>query len=129
MNCAYHSDREPVGACVSCGKLICVECKTVIKDKIYCNPCVEKIFAQRSPDEITEERKSTAKQQEYTKSEDKVIEPDKIETPSKDKKTDQIKKTQRNWKKRIIILFVIVLVLAILGFIIYTVFNPLVITI
>ena len=49
MNCAYHTDREPVGACVACGKLICVECKTEISGNIYCNPCVEKMFNEGKP--------------------------------------------------------------------------------
>jgi hypothetical protein len=43
-SCAYHPKREAVGACVSCGKLVCAECKTVLGDKIYCNPCADKIF-------------------------------------------------------------------------------------
>ena len=44
MQCAYHPDREPVGACVSCGKLICVECKALLGGKMYCTPCADKIF-------------------------------------------------------------------------------------
>ena len=43
-NCAYHPDRDAVGACVSCGRLICLECKTVLAGKTYCNPCVDKQF-------------------------------------------------------------------------------------
>ncbi len=43
MNCYVHSDREAVGVCVSCGKPICSECKVLIKDKYYCNSCVNKI--------------------------------------------------------------------------------------
>ena len=44
MQCAYHPDREPVGACVACGRLICVECKALLGGKIYCTPCADKIF-------------------------------------------------------------------------------------
>jgi hypothetical protein len=44
MQCAYHPDREPVGACVSCGRLICVECKALLGGKMYCTPCADKIF-------------------------------------------------------------------------------------
>jgi len=40
MNCYYHPDRDVVGMCVSCGKPICLECKVVFKDKLYCNPCI-----------------------------------------------------------------------------------------
>ncbi len=45
MNCYYHPDREAIGACVNCGRLICAECKTVLAEKIYCNPCADKLFA------------------------------------------------------------------------------------
>ena len=41
MNCYYHSDREVVGMCVSCGKPICLECKVVLKERLYCNTCVD----------------------------------------------------------------------------------------
>lgn len=41
MNCYNHSDREAVGMCVSCGNPICLECKVIFKDKLYCNPCIE----------------------------------------------------------------------------------------
>ncbi len=46
MQCAYHPDREPSGACVSCGRLICIECKALLGGKIYCTPCADKIFVQ-----------------------------------------------------------------------------------
>lgn len=46
MKCAYHPEREPVGACVACGRLICVECKALLGGKIYCTPCADKIFVQ-----------------------------------------------------------------------------------
>lgn len=94
MNCAYHPDREPVGACVSCGKLICVECKTIIKDKIYCNPCVEKIFAQGIPDSKPEEPKSKA-EQEYIEREDIVIASDTKEQSTKDEKPAKKTLTER----------------------------------
>ena len=47
MQCAYHPEREPVGACVACGRLICVECKALLGDKLYCTPCADKIFVQK----------------------------------------------------------------------------------
>lgn len=43
-NCAYHPERDSVGACVNCGQLICAECKVVLTGKIYCNPCADKLF-------------------------------------------------------------------------------------
>jgi hypothetical protein len=36
MKCAYHPDRDAVGACVNCGKLVCSECRTILGEKIYC---------------------------------------------------------------------------------------------
>lgn len=48
MQCAYHPDREPVGACVECGRLICVECKTALRGKFYCQTCADKVFVHRS---------------------------------------------------------------------------------
>lgn len=45
MKCAYHPSNDVVGACVNCGKLICAECKTVLGEKVYCNPCVEQMYA------------------------------------------------------------------------------------
>jgi hypothetical protein len=44
MQCAYHPDREPVGACVECGRLICVECKALLGGRMYCTPCADKKF-------------------------------------------------------------------------------------
>ena len=44
MKCAYHPEIDAIGACVNCGRLVCAECKTVLNDKIYCNPCVQGLF-------------------------------------------------------------------------------------
>ena len=41
MNCQYHTDREVIGTCVSCGKPVCSECKVIFKGNLYCNPCVD----------------------------------------------------------------------------------------
>ena len=48
MNCHYHPDRDAVGACVNCGRLVCPECKTVLGGRVHCNPCAETVFAGRS---------------------------------------------------------------------------------
>ncbi len=48
MKCAYHPDREVVGACVSCGRLICADCKVVLGGKFYCNPCADKLVTGTS---------------------------------------------------------------------------------
>ena len=48
VTCAYHKKAEAVGACVNCGKLICDECKVTLKGKIYCNPCMEEMYAEKA---------------------------------------------------------------------------------
>jgi len=44
VHCYYHLDREVAGSCVNCGKGVCVECKTVLDEKIYCSPCGNALF-------------------------------------------------------------------------------------
>lgn len=44
MKCAYHPEREAVGACVNCGKLVCDECKAVLSGKSYCNSCANEMI-------------------------------------------------------------------------------------
>ncbi|MCX6004289.1 MAG: B-box zinc finger protein [Chloroflexi bacterium] len=41
MKCSVHLDRDATGACFSCGRFVCPECKTSIGNQIYCNSCVE----------------------------------------------------------------------------------------
>ena len=50
-DCFYHPGRDAVGACVSCGKMVCTECRTVLGGKIYCQPCADEIFAPKKPTE------------------------------------------------------------------------------
>lgn len=47
MRCAYHPDREPIGACVECGRLICVECKATLGGRMYCTPCADRKFVAK----------------------------------------------------------------------------------
>ena len=54
MDCAYHSGKEAAAACVNCGKLICIECKTELGGKNYCPPCANEIFVTRKPAEAVE---------------------------------------------------------------------------
>jgi len=52
MDCAYHPGKEAVVACVNCGKLICIECKTELGGKAYCPPCANEIFVAKSTAEV-----------------------------------------------------------------------------
>ncbi len=40
MRCYAHSDREALGACIGCGKGICLDCLNRISGKLYCDGCV-----------------------------------------------------------------------------------------
>jgi len=46
-DCSYHPGKDAVGACVSCGKMVCVACKTELQDKVYCPACANKLFVRR----------------------------------------------------------------------------------
>jgi hypothetical protein len=41
MKCAIHEDREAIGACCSCGRYVCSECKVSIGGQVYCNQCLD----------------------------------------------------------------------------------------
>jgi hypothetical protein len=43
MNCENHPDREGVAACVSCGKVICGECRLKLAGKNYCQECADEL--------------------------------------------------------------------------------------
>ncbi|MCJ7515308.1 MAG: SHOCT domain-containing protein [Dehalococcoidia bacterium] len=43
--CAYHPNRKATGGCIRCQKLICEECKVVIRDEVFCPTCAEAVRA------------------------------------------------------------------------------------
>ena len=42
MYCYHHPDRQAVGACTECSRMVCPECKVEFDGKVYCNSCIEK---------------------------------------------------------------------------------------
>ena len=44
MGCAIHPEEETIGICVQCGKAVCLECRTMVGDKVYCPVCTAKIY-------------------------------------------------------------------------------------
>jgi DNA-directed RNA polymerase subunit RPC12/RpoP len=46
-DCSFHPGKDAVGACVSCGKMVCVACKTELHDKVYCPTCANKLFVRK----------------------------------------------------------------------------------
>ena len=53
MKCAIHPDDEAVGVCATCGKAVCLTCRTTVDDKVYCTVCTAKVY------EITEEKRTS----------------------------------------------------------------------
>lgn len=48
MNCSNHGEREAIGMCVRCRKIICEECKVKINNKYYCKDCVSEMYSNNS---------------------------------------------------------------------------------
>lgn len=51
-DCSYHPGKDAVGACINCGKMVCVACRTELQDKVYCQPCANKIFVNKSDTQV-----------------------------------------------------------------------------
>jgi hypothetical protein len=47
-DCSYHPGKDAVGACVSCGKMVCIACRTELQEKVYCQPCANKLFISKA---------------------------------------------------------------------------------
>jgi hypothetical protein len=45
MRCSYHTEIEPDGTCVICGKLICRDCQTLYNEKSYCKDCIKIVLS------------------------------------------------------------------------------------
>ena len=46
-DCSYHPGKEAVGACINCGKMACLACRTELQGKVYCQPCADKLFVNK----------------------------------------------------------------------------------
>src|SRR4030042_369667 len=66
VTCAYHKKADAVGAVGNCGQCVCDECKVTLKGKIYCNPCVEDLFAERAPAAVSSSAPTAAAAVEST---------------------------------------------------------------
>lgn len=67
MNCSNHKDREAVGMCVRCHKLICEECKVKINNKYYCKDCVSEMYSYNNINENYRNKSSITKSSENQK--------------------------------------------------------------
>ncbi len=48
MGCAIHPEEETIGICVQCGKAVCLECRTMVGEKIYCPVCAAKVYEKEA---------------------------------------------------------------------------------
>lgn len=46
MNCSNHQEREAIGMCIGCSKLICEECAVKIDNKYYCKNCISDMYSK-----------------------------------------------------------------------------------
>jgi hypothetical protein len=47
-DCSYHPGKDAVGACVNCGKMVCLACRTELQDRVYCHQCANKLFIAKA---------------------------------------------------------------------------------
>ena len=74
MKCYYHPDREPVGMCVNCGRLICTECKREHSTKLYCAHCSDELLKNTQLiDSVPRPRDKTETAPEVSKPEQEIL--------------------------------------------------------
>ena len=54
MNCSNHQEREAIGMCIGCSKLICEECAVKINNKYYCKNCVSDMYSKNKNNKMVE---------------------------------------------------------------------------
>lgn len=47
-DCSYHPGKDAVGACVNCGKMVCLACRTELQGRVYCQPCANQLFVSKA---------------------------------------------------------------------------------
>ena len=47
-DCSYHPGKDAVGACVNCGKMVCIGCRHELQEKVYCPPCANKLYVAKA---------------------------------------------------------------------------------
>ena len=52
-DCSYHPGKDAVGACVNCGKMVCLACRTELQERVYCQPCANKLFIAKSDVQVS----------------------------------------------------------------------------
>ena len=73
MNCSNHGEREAVGMCVRCHKLICEECKVKINNKYYCKDCVTEMYSDNNVNNNYYNNGSTINSDKFKEYADKAV--------------------------------------------------------
>ena len=73
MNCSNHGEREAVGMCVRCHKLICEECKVKINNKYYCKDCVTEMYSDNNVNNNYYNNGSTINSDRFKEYADKAV--------------------------------------------------------
>jgi hypothetical protein len=58
VKCSYHPEVDAVGVCTNCGRMICPDCGLQLRDRTYCKPCANEIFAAKLSPKSTAEGRS-----------------------------------------------------------------------
>ncbi len=43
----YHDRVEAIGDCVNCGRGVCADCRAILDDNFYCQPCTNRVFLRK----------------------------------------------------------------------------------
>ena len=48
MRCSFQPEREGIGVCANCGRVVCPTCAMELQGRTYCQLCANAIFTERS---------------------------------------------------------------------------------
>ncbi len=72
MNCDNHPDKEGIAACISCGKILCHDCRLKLAGKNYCQECADDLVSKARKDEIY--AKPTPQETSYERARSRPVE-------------------------------------------------------
>ncbi len=58
MKCYFHEDRDAIGTCINCGKVVCSLCAETIQGRLTCRMCVDSAWVDGTKQETTNESTS-----------------------------------------------------------------------
>lgn len=121
MNCENHPDKEGVAACVSCGKVICEDCRLKLAGKNYCQECADELVTGKSENREPEQWESEKSlKQSYMEKESEPVQYER----SSSRGMPRPKKEEPPKKSNSFLLFCVVFLvtLIIVGVILYAIY-------